>query len=174
MNQLVVIHRMKTLFLRYDPGVNSEVSDRVLPRNMLLFKGVECPPVCCMGTFPHSLHGMAALLEMLVFPVSFLTYSIFGLVCFHLPFLYYCSCRAESGLDVCWDFCKHSGLVTHVQSSQRVVLPSTSNSRHGCSLAHFPNLSSTAELRQHTAEVSGTVVHCARKTDNLVQRGDGR
>ena len=45
MNQLVVIHRMKTLFLRCDPGVNSEVSDRVLPRSMLLFKGVECPHV---------------------------------------------------------------------------------------------------------------------------------
>ena len=50
---------MITLFLRCDPGVNSEVSDRVLPRNMLLFKGVECPPVCCMSTLPHSLHGMA-------------------------------------------------------------------------------------------------------------------
>ena len=45
MNQLVVIHRMKTLFLRYDPGVNSEVSDRVLPRIMLLFKRVECSHV---------------------------------------------------------------------------------------------------------------------------------
>ena len=48
-----------------------------------------------------------------------------------------------------------------------------SSSRHGCSLAHFPNLSSSAELRQHTPEVSGTMVHRARKTDNEVQRGDG-